>query len=111
MKEHKHVEKTDDVDDQKSMMSQESGIPLATGALHALQLVAGKRVRHGRCAPEFLEELAAKGANDGLRRFVPNKFKVISGQEARIFFKSYIRCLSSPDFTPQVANTSWSKPQ
>ncbi len=92
MREYKPVERTDDVeDDQKSMMSQESGIPRADGALHALQHVAGKRVRHGRCAPEFLEEMAAKGANDGLRRFVPKKFKVISGQEARIFFKSYIR--------------------
>jgi hypothetical protein len=91
MREYKPVERTDDVeDDQKSMMSQESGIPRADGALHALQHVAGKRVRHGRCAPEFLEEMAAKGANDGLRRFVPKKFKVISGQEARIFFRSYI---------------------
>jgi len=92
MREYKPVERTDDVeDDQKSMMSQGSGIPRADGALHALQHVAGKRVRHGRCAPEFLEEMAAKGANDGLRRFVPKKFKVISGQEARIFFRSYIR--------------------
>lgn len=89
LKEHKP---TDDVDDdRKSTISQESGFARADGALHALQLVAGNRVRHGRCAPEFLEEMSIKGANDRLRRFVPKKFKVISGQEAKLFFKQYVR--------------------
>lgn len=85
----------DDVEDDRSTFSQESGVPRANGALHALQIVAGHRVRHGRCAPEFLEEMATRDANDGLRRFMAKKFKVMSGQEARLFFRNYIRCANS----------------
>ncbi|KAF9535698.1 hypothetical protein CPB83DRAFT_842180 [Crepidotus variabilis] len=77
-------------DDQKSTISQESGVPRTDGALLSLQLVAGNRVRHGRCAPEFLEEMATKGAYDSFRRSLPKKLKVITGQEARQFFKNYI---------------------
>ena len=91
--------KTGDVeDDRKSTFSQESGVPRADGAFHALQLVAGNRVRHGRCAPEFLEEMSTRGANHSLRRFMAKKFKVMSGQEARLFFRSYIRCAGSNSF-------------
>lgn len=79
-------------DDRKSTFSQGSGVPRADGAVHALQLIAGNRVRHGRCAPEFLEDMATRGANDSLRRFMAKKFKVMSGQEARLFFRNYIRC-------------------
>ena len=90
-----HLRFPDDVeDDRKSTFSQDSGVPRANGALHALQLVAGNRVRHGRCPPEFLEEIATRGANDSLRRFIAKKFRVMSGQEARLFFKNYIRFVS-----------------
>jgi len=71
-------------DDKQSTISQD--IPRAEHALEALQLVAGNRVRHARCAPEFLEEVA--GAH--FKKFTSKKFKIISGSEARSFFKNYI---------------------
>ncbi|KAF8807870.1 hypothetical protein BYT27DRAFT_7189962 [Phlegmacium glaucopus] len=71
-------------DDKQSTISRD--IPRAEHALEALQLVAGNRVRHARCAPEFLEEVA--GAH--LKKFTSKKFKIITGSEARSFFKNYI---------------------
>jgi len=77
-------------DDKQSTISRD--IPRAEHALEALQLVAGNRVRHARCAPEFLEELA--GAH--LKKFTSQKFRITTGSEARSFFKNYIVCVDSP---------------
>jgi hypothetical protein len=71
-------------DDKQSTISQD--IPRAEHALEALQLVAGTRVRHARCPPEFLEEVA--GAHS--KKFTSKKFKIITNSEARSFFKNYI---------------------
>ena len=90
-REHIPFEKTVGVeivdDDKKSTISQD--IPRADHALEALQLVAGNRVRHARCAPEFLEEVA--GAH--FKKFTSKKFKIITNSEARSFFKNYIVCV------------------
>ena len=85
--EHIPFEKTID-DDKQSTVSQDS-IPRAEHALEALQLVAGNRVRHARCAPEFLEEVA--GAH--FKKFTSKRFKIITSSEARSFFKNYILCV------------------
>lgn len=83
--------KLDDVeDDKQSTMSRASGIPRAEHALDALRLVAGNRVRHARCAPEFLEEIAIKGAQHFLKRSSSKNCKVICGSDARSAFKDYI---------------------
>ena len=83
----------DDVeDDKQSTMSRASGIPRAEHALDALRLVAGNRVRHARCAPEFLEEIAIKGAQHFLKRTSSKNCKVICGSDARSAFKDYIKC-------------------
>ena len=85
--------KLDDVeDDKQSTMSRASGIPRAEHALDALRLVAGNRVRHARCAPEFLEEIAIKGAQHFLKRTSSKNCKVICGSDARSAFKDYIKC-------------------
>ena len=92
-REHKPFDKTEDTDDDKhSTISHDSGVPRAEHALDALRLVAGDRVRHARCAPEFLEEIATKGAHDELRKASGNNVKVIGGAEARSFFRNYLRC-------------------
>lgn len=92
--EHIPLEKTISIetvdDDKQSTISRD--VPRAEHALEALQLVAGNRVRHARCAPEFLEEIA--GAH--FKKFTSKKFKVIAGSEARSFFKNYIMCVNSP---------------
>ena len=75
-------------DDKQSTTSQDA--PRAEHTFEALQLVAGNRVRHARCAPEFLEEVA--GAH--FKKFTTKKFKIITGSEARSFFKNYIMCVS-----------------
>lgn len=108
--EHIPFEKTVSVesvdDDKQSAISQD--IPRAEHTFEALQLVAGNRVRHARCAPEFLEEVA--GAH--FKKFTSRKFKIITGSEANSFFKNYIMCVhssfedpltDSPSFLP--ANT------
>ncbi|KAF8956070.1 hypothetical protein BDZ97DRAFT_1925850 [Flammula alnicola] len=87
---HSLVKSEDVEDDKRSTMSQASGVPRADQGLDALQLVAGNRVRHARCAPEFLEEIATKGVQDSLRKATSKKFKVIAGSEARTYFKNYI---------------------
>ncbi|KAF8167590.1 hypothetical protein B0H34DRAFT_682448 [Crassisporium funariophilum] len=74
-------------DDKQSILSGASGVPRAEQTLDVLRLVAGNRVRHARCAPEFLEEIATRGAP---KKLVSKKFKIISGSEARSYFKSYI---------------------
>lgn len=85
--------KLDDVeDDKQSTMSRASGIPRADHALDALRLVAGNRVRHARCAPEFLEEISTKGAQYILKRTSSKNCKVICGSDARSAFKDYIKC-------------------
>lgn len=85
--------KLDDVeDDKQSTMSWASGTPRAEHALDALRLVAGNRVRHARCAPEFLEEIATKGAQHILKRTSSKNCKVICGTDARSAFKDYITC-------------------
>jgi hypothetical protein len=82
--------KLDDVeDDKKSTMSQASGVPRAEHALDALRLLAGNRVRHARCAPEFLEEIAVKGVRYTLKRTSSKNCRVICGSEARSAFKDY----------------------
>lgn len=84
--------KLDDVeDDKQSTMSRASGVPRAEHALDALRLVAGNRVRHARCAPEFLEEIATKGAQHILKRTSSKNCKVICGSDARSAFKDYMR--------------------
>lgn len=81
----------DDVeDDKQSTMSRASGIPRAEHALDALRLVAGDRVRHARCAPEFLEEIATKGVHQTLKRTSSKNCKVICGSDARSAFKDYM---------------------
>lgn len=91
--EHIPFEKTVSVetvdDDKQSTTSQD--IPRAEHTFEDLQLVAGNRVRHARCAPEFLEEVA--GAH--FKKFTSKKFKIITGSEARSFFKNYIVCVHS----------------
>jgi len=83
--------KVDDVDDDKqSTTSRDSGVPRADHALESLRLVAGNRVRHARCVPEFLEEIANKGVQDSLKDSSSRKFKIICGSEARSFFKNYV---------------------
>lgn len=85
--------KLDDVeDDKQSTMSRASGIPRVEHALDTLRLVAGNRVRHARCAPEFLEEIATKGAQHILKRTSSKNCKVICGSDARSAFKDYIKC-------------------
>ena len=74
-------------DDKQSTTSQD--ILRAEHTFEALQLVAGNRVRHARCAPEFLEEVA--GAH--FKKFTSKKFKIITGSEANSFFKNYIMCV------------------
>ena len=76
-------------DDKQSTDSQD--IPRAEHTFETLQLVAGNRVRHARCAPEFLEEVA--GAH--FKKFTSKKFKIITGSEAKSFFKNYIVCVHS----------------
>lgn len=71
-------------DDKQSTVSQD--VPRAEHALEALQLVAGNRVRHARCPPEFLEEVA--GVH--LKKFTTKKFKIIAGSEAKSYFENYI---------------------
>jgi hypothetical protein len=97
----------DTVDDDKQSITSDN--PRAEHTLEALQLVAGNRVRHARCAPEFLEEVA--GAH--FKKFTSKKFKIITGSEARSFLKNYVLCVHStfeelyqqfPFFLP--ANTS-----
>ncbi|KDR85494.1 hypothetical protein GALMADRAFT_364491 [Galerina marginata CBS 339.88] len=80
----------DPEDDKQSTMSRASGVPRAEHALDALRLVAGNRVRHARCAPEFLEEIATRGVQDSLKQSSSRKFKIINGSEARTYFKNYI---------------------
>lgn len=106
--EHIPFEKTvsvESVDDDKE--SAVSHILRAEHTLEALQLVAGSRVRHARCAPEFLEEVA--GAH--FKKFTSKKFKIITGSEANSFFKNYIMCVHSTFDEPfsqtfSSANTS-----
>lgn len=91
--EHIPFEKTvsiDTVDDDKQSTTSQD-ILRAEHTFEALQLVAGNRVRHARCAPEFLEEVA--GAH--FKKFTSKKFKIITGSEARSFFKNYIMCVHS----------------
>ncbi|KAF9486434.1 hypothetical protein BDN70DRAFT_869975 [Pholiota conissans] len=81
----------DDLDDDKqSTLSHSSGTPRANQGKDALRLVAGSRVRHGRCAPEFLEEIATTGVPDSLRKATSKKFKFLLGSDARTYFKNYI---------------------
>jgi hypothetical protein len=83
--------KLDNVDDDKqSLISRSSGTPRAEQGLDTLRLVAGNRVRHARCAPEYLEEMAVKGTPESVKKAVSQKFKVIAGQEARTYFKNYV---------------------
>ena len=107
--EHIPFEKTVSVesvdDDKQSAVSQD--ILRAEHTLEALQLVAGNRVRHALCAPEFLEEVA--GAH--FKKFTSRKFKIITGSEANSFFKNYIMCVHSTfdesfSQTFSTANTS-----
>lgn len=86
--------KIDDVeDDKQSTLSHSSGVPRTVQpGKEALRLVAGNRVRHARCAPDFLEEIGTKGIPDSLRRATSKKFRVVSGTEARTYFKNYIVC-------------------
>ena len=84
--EHIPFKKTLSLDDDKQSTISQDSIPRAEHVLEALQLVAGNRVRHARCAPEFLEEVA--GAH--FKTFTSKKFKIITGSEARSFFKNYI---------------------
>ena len=91
--EHIPFEKTvsiDSVDDDKQSTTS-LDIPRAEHTFEDLQLVAGNRVRHARCAPEFLEEVA--GAH--FKKFTSKKFKIITGSEARSFFKNYVLCVHS----------------
>ncbi|KAF8913157.1 hypothetical protein CPB84DRAFT_520360 [Gymnopilus junonius] len=84
--------KVDDVDDDKhSTMSHSSGVPRAEHAFESLRLVAGNRVRHARCAPEFLEEIANKGVQDSLKDSSSRRFKIISGSDARTYFKDFVQ--------------------
>lgn len=91
------LRKVDEVeDDKQSTLSHSSGVPRADQGKDALRLVAGNRVRHARCAPEFLEEIANKGVPDSLRKATSKKFKFITGSDARTFFKNYIMCAYYP---------------
>jgi len=78
-----------DDDDKQSTISHASGVTRGEHALEALRLVAGNRVRHARCAPEFLEDIATKGA-DGLKKIFPTQLKIIGGSEAKSFFRHYL---------------------
>ena len=101
-REHIPFEKTVSIDaaddDKHSTISQD--VPRAEHALEALQLVAGNRVRHARCAPEFLEEVA--GAH--FKKFTTKKFKIITSSEARSFFKNYIVCVHFFTFEDSLTN-------
>lgn len=106
--------KLDNVDDDKqSLISRSSGTPRAEQGLDTLRLVAGNRVRHARCAPEYLEEMAVKGIPESVKKAVSQKFKVIAGQEARTYFKNYVECvpptvllwLCSTDVNAHIDNT------
>lgn len=81
-------------DDKQSLISRSSGTPRAEQGHDTLRLVAGNRVRHARCAPEYLEDMAVKGIPESVRKAVSQKFKVIAGQEARTYFKNYVECVS-----------------
>lgn len=106
--------KLDNVDDDKqSLISRSSGTPRAEQGLDTLRLVAGNRVRHARCAPEYLEEMAVKGTPESVKKAVSQKFKVIAGQEARTYFKNYVEyvpatvspCPCSTDVVAPTDNT------
>ncbi|KAF9566989.1 hypothetical protein CPC08DRAFT_63434 [Agrocybe pediades] len=92
LKQHNSLPKLERLDDDKrSTLSRASGVPRAEHALDILQLVAGNRVRHASCAPEFLEEIASKGAQNSLKKSPHRTFKIIHGSEARSYFKEYVR--------------------
>lgn len=84
----------DDFDNDKhSTMSHASGVSRVEHGYDALRQVAGNRVRRGYCAPEFLEEIASRGVQTSLKKHPERRFTVLSGMEARSYFKDYLRCV------------------
>lgn len=69
-------------DDDASIKSRSSQLSRESNAIDTLRIIAGERVRHGKCSPEFLEGMAER---------VGNKYvKILTGAEAERFFKNYV---------------------
>ncbi|KAJ3504797.1 hypothetical protein NLJ89_g7750 [Agrocybe chaxingu] len=97
-RENRPLERREEVeDDKQSAISQASGIPRTEQTLDALRLVTGKRVRHARCAPEFLEEIAVRDTHIYLKKAASKKFKVLINSEARSFYTTYINNYSKTE--------------
>lgn len=86
-------------DDRQSTRSHASGgsrtvTPAPQAGKDALRRVAGHRVRHARCAPDFLAALGARGeVPESVRRATSKQFRIVGGSEARAFFAGYIACV------------------
>jgi hypothetical protein len=69
-------------DDKASLDSQTSnGSSGNVQTADVLRGVTGDRVRHGKCAPEFLEAIAVRG---------DRRLKILTGTEASSFFLRYL---------------------
>ena len=107
------VENTND--DRQSTRSHASGVPRPTAAApapapqaekDALRRVAGHRVRHARCSPDFLATLGARGeVPESVRRATSKQFKIVGGGDARAFFTGYIACVMMLHLLPGLALT------
>lgn len=68
--------------DDASIKSRSSQLSKESNPIDTLRIIAGERVRHGKCSPEFLEGMAER---------VGNKYvKILTGAEAERFFKKYV---------------------
>jgi hypothetical protein len=55
-----------------------------------LKVIVGEKARRSRCGPEFLEEVA-KGGSFDVFEDLGRKFKIITGAEAIVFYKKFLK--------------------
>lgn len=71
----------DKEDDKRSTRSRSSHASRPESISEALLGLVGDRVRHAKCAPEYLEAVAQRGG-DGVVKDTTQKYKVVAGSDA-----------------------------